>query len=86
MPSLLLDIFTSTVQPAGLIEAQGNGNKSAQIKWNTELGSFSPKPPGQRQILWLNCDTFGMDGSQVSVFEEGNEVSLGSLLEGHNSG
>jgi hypothetical protein len=30
----------------------------------------------------LNGDTLGVDGSQVGVFEEGNEVSFGSFLKG----
>ena len=29
--------------------------------------------------------TFGMDGSQVSVFKEGDKVSLGGFLESHHS-
>jgi hypothetical protein len=33
-------------------------------------------------ILGLDGDTLGVDGSQVGVLEEGDEVSLGGLLEG----
>ena len=36
------------------------------------------------QILGLDGDTLGVDGSQVGVLEEGDEVGLGSLLKGHD--
>ena len=38
------------------------------------------------EILGLNSDTLGVDGSQVGVLEEGDEVSLGSLLKRHDGG
>jgi hypothetical protein len=38
------------------------------------------------QVLWLDGDSLGVDGGQVGVLEEGDEVSLGSLLEGHDGG
>ena len=34
----------------------------------------------------IHGNTLGVDGSQVGVFEEGNEVGLGSLLESHDGG
>lgn len=39
--------------------------------------------------MWVcnvHGDTLGVDGSQVSVLEEGDEVSLSSFLEGHDGG
>jgi len=35
-------------------------------------------------ILGLDGDTLGVDGSQVGIFEEGDKVGLGSFLEGTN--
>ena len=32
----------------------------------------------------LDGDTLGVDGSEVGVFEERDEVRLGGLLEGHD--
>jgi len=40
------------------------------------------KTTSELDILGLNGDTLGVDGSQVGVFEEGNEVSFGSFLKG----
>ena len=37
------------------------------------------------EILGLDGNTLGVDGSQVGVLEEGDEVSLGGLLESHHS-
>ena len=36
--------------------------------------------------LRLDGDTFGVDGSQVGVLEQADEVRLGSLLERANGG
>ena len=38
------------------------------------------------EILGLDGDSLGVDGGQVGVLEEGDEVSLGGLLEGHDGG
>lgn len=46
--------------------------------------ALSPQATSELEILWLDSDTLGMDGSQVGVFEEGDEISLSSFLESHN--
>ena len=33
----------------------------------------------------VHGDTLGVDGGQVGVFEEGDEVGLGSFLKSHDS-
>jgi hypothetical protein len=38
------------------------------------------------KILGLDGDTLGVDSSQVGVFEQGDEVGLGSLLQSHDGG
>ena len=37
------------------------------------------------EILGLDGDTLGMDGSQVGVFEQRDEISLCGFLESHDS-
>lgn len=49
------------------------------------LCALAPEPPREGEILGLDGDTLSVDGSEVGVFEEGDEVSLGGLLEGHDS-
>src|SRR5690554_177977 len=50
------------------------------------LGALTTEATSQVDILGLNGDTLGVNGSQVGVFKEGDEVSLGGLLEGTNGG
>ena len=41
---------------------------------------------GQLDVLGHDGDTLGVDGAQVGVLEEADEVSLRGLLEGHDGG
>ena len=50
------------------------------------LGTFSTDPAGQLDVLGHDGDTLGVDGAQVGVLEETNQVSLTGLLQGHDSG
>ena len=50
------------------------------------LGALSTDPPGELDVLWHDGDTLGVDGAQVGVLEESNEVGLGGLLEGQDGG
>ena len=43
-------------------------------------------PPGQLNILGHDGDPLGMDGAEVGVLEETNQVGLASLLESHHGG
>ena len=43
-------------------------------------------PPGQLDILGHDSHPLGVDGTEVGVLEEPNEVGLASLLESHHSG
>ena len=45
-----------------------------------DLGPLSSDPPGQLDILWHDGHTLGVDGAQVGVLEETNQVSLAGLL------
>ena len=41
---------------------------------------------GELDVSGHDGDSLGVNGAQVGVFEEGDEVSLGSFLKGQNSG
>jgi hypothetical protein len=45
------------------------------------LGALATETAGQLDVLGLDGDTLGVDGAQVGVLEEGNEVGLDGLLE-----
>ncbi len=46
------------------------------------LSTLASDAPGQLDILWHDGDTLGVDGAQVGVLEETDQVSLAGLLEG----
>lgn len=45
------------------------------------LGSLSSETTSQLDVLGLDCDTLGVDGAQVGVLEERDEVGLDGLLK-----
>jgi len=49
------------------------------------LSSLSSDSPGQLDVLWHDGDTLGVDGTQVGVLKQTNQVGLASLLESANS-
>jgi len=50
------------------------------------LGALSTDAAGELDVLGHDGDTLGVDGAQVGVLEEANEVGLGGLLEGEDGG
>ena len=50
------------------------------------LGTLSTDSAGELDVLGHDGDPLGVDGAQVGVLEESDEVSLAGLLEGHDGG
>ena len=50
------------------------------------LGTLSADTAGQLDVLGHDGDTLGVDGAQVGVLEEADQVRLASLLKGHDGG
>ncbi len=50
------------------------------------LSTLSTDTASQLDVLGHDGHTLGVDGAQVGVFKETDQVSLASLLQGHNSG
>ena len=48
------------------------------------LSAFTANTAGELNVLWHDGDSFGVDGAQVGVLEETDQVSLAGLLQGHN--
>ena len=48
------------------------------------LSTFSTDTTGQLDVLWHDGDALSVDGAQVGVFEETDEVSFGCFLKGHD--
>ena len=51
-----------------------------------DLSTLSADPPGQLDVLGHDGDPLGVDGAQVGVLKETDEVGLAGLLEGHDGG
>ena len=47
--------------------------------------SLTADSAGELEVLGHDGDTSGVDGGEVGVFEETDEVSLGGLLKGEDS-
>ena len=59
--------------------------KSSQAERNEQqdgLRTLSTEAAGELDVLGLDRDALGVDGGQVGVLEERDEVSLGRLLQG----
>jgi histone H3 len=50
------------------------------------LSTLATDPAGQLDVLGHDGDTLGVDGAQVGVLEQTDEISLAGLLEGHDGG
>jgi len=50
------------------------------------LRALTTETTSELDVLGLNGDTLGVDGAQVGVLEEGDEVSLNGFLESTNGG
>ena len=48
--------------------------------------SLSADSAGELEVLWHDGDSLGVDGAEVGVLEETNEVGLGGFLEGEDGG
>ena len=51
---------------------------------HSRLGTLATEATREGEILGLDRDALGVNGSQVGVLEERDEVRLGSLLERHD--
>ena len=49
-----------------------------------DLSTLSTDAAGQLDVLGHDGDTLGVDGAQVGVLEQTNQVGLAGLLEGHD--
>lgn len=61
-----------------------SGISMIRQSFEVNLSTLTTDTTGKLDVLWHDGDTFGVDGAQVSVFEETDEVSLRRLLESHN--
>jgi hypothetical protein len=54
------------------------------VKLEVRLGSLSTESSSELEVLGLDGDSLGVDGGQVGILKERDEVRLGRLLESHH--
>lgn len=59
-------------------------NKSVYWMSLHSLGALSANATSKLNVLGHDSDALGMDGAEVGVLEETDEIGLGSLLESKN--
>ena len=52
----------------------------------SNLSTLSADTPGKLDVLGHDSDTLGVDGAQVGVLEQSNEIRFAGFLEGSNGG
>jgi hypothetical protein len=65
----------------------GGLEKGRLVRWVREvdnLSTLSADTAGKLDVLGHDGDTLGVDGAQVGVLKQTDEVSLAGLLEGHD--
>ena len=48
------------------------------------LGTFTTNSSCQLDILWHDSNSLGVDGTEIGVFENSNQVGFTGFLEGHD--
>jgi hypothetical protein len=56
----------------------------AKIMQSDGLSTLSTDTAGKLYVLWHDGHTLGVDGAQVGVLEETNQVGFAGLLKSHN--
>ena len=62
------------------------GTDNVLIQINLNLSTLATDTAGQLDVLGHDGHTLGMDGAQVGVLEQTDQVSLAGFLQGHDGG
>ena len=76
-------LITPVSEKVGIVFLSQRYTTSASSK---HLSTLTTDAAGKLDVLGHDGHTLGVDGSQVGILEETDEVSLSSLLEGEHSG
>ena len=77
------------MQYEGVFSKDLGGRENGRYSFVQETGdlsSLATDTSSQLDVLGHNGDPLGVNGAQVGVFKESDEVSLASFLEGHDGG
>ena len=60
--------------------------EEAFTRWARHLSALAADAAGELDVLGHDGDALGVDGAEVGVLEETDQVRLGCLLEGEDGG
>ena len=86
--------LTSLMAQESIVKILGGPEKDRVKAWSSAavsqskpdiLSTLTTDTPGQLDVFGHDGDTLGMDGAQVGVFEQTDQVSFAGLLQSHDS-
>jgi len=83
--AILLIYVQALITQNYIVQIQSILEEMVRLRCLERLKMFSSDSAGKLHVLRHYCYTFCMDCAQIGVFEETNEISFGSFLEGENS-
>lgn len=87
--SPISDLTLNTVGTFFFFDIWSGADKRRLLLSRESTGSLGPlttDAASQLDVLWHDSDTLGVDGTQVGVLEQSNEVCFAGLLESHHGG
>lgn len=51
---------------------------------NLNLSTLATNATSQLDVLGHDCDSLGVDGTQVGIFKEANQIGFASFLQSHH--
>ena len=82
---VMCDVYYQT-QIIILLPLQHNPYNTINVNCRTPLAPFTANAARELDVLGHDGDPFRVDGAEVGVFEQADEVGLRSMLQGEDSG
>ena len=57
-----------------------------RVEWGRHLRTLATETTGKLDVLRLDGDTLSVDGAEVGIFKEGDEVGFDGLLQSTDGG
>ena len=78
---MISSVNVVALKRAGLREKE---KEKEMKKWSVHLSPLATDSSGQLDVLGHDGDPLGVDGAEVGVFEQSNQVGFAGLLQSHH--